>query len=59
MNRNLIMIIDDDAEALEMMIRQLESLYDAEGYSSGEEALEALKTARGGGSRILFFLTYQ
>lgn len=48
MNRNLIMIIDDDAETLEMMIRQLESLYDAEGYSSGEEALEALKTARGG-----------
>ncbi len=48
MNRNRIMIIDDDAETLSLMVKQLESLYDAEGFSSGEDALEALKRARGG-----------
>lgn len=48
MNRSRIMIIDDDAETLDMMVRQLEALYDAEGFMSGEDALDALKRARGG-----------
>ncbi len=48
MNRSRIMIIDDDAETLDMMVRQLEALYDAEGFLSGEDALAALKRARGG-----------
>lgn len=48
MNRSRIMIIDDDAETLEMMVRQLEALYEAEGFLSGEDALDALKRARGG-----------
>jgi len=47
MKRNRIMIIDDDAETLNLMVRQLENLYDAEGFSSGADALEALKRARG------------
>lgn len=47
MNRSRIMIIDDDGETLSLMVKQLESLYDAEGFSSGEDALEALKRTRG------------
>ncbi len=47
MNRSRIMIIDDDAETLNMMVKQLEPLYDTEGFSSGEDALDALKMARG------------
>lgn len=47
MNRNRIMVIDDDAETLDLMVRQLEALYDTEGFSSGEDALEALKRTKG------------
>lgn len=47
MNRNRIMVIDDDAETLDLMVKQLEALYDTEGFSSGEDALEALKRAKG------------
>lgn len=47
MNRSRIMIIDDDGETLSLMVKQLGSLYDAEGFSSGEDALEALKRTRG------------
>ncbi len=47
MNRSRIMIIDDDAETLNLMVRQLDALYDAEGFSSGIDALEALKRTRG------------
>ncbi len=50
MNHSRIMIIDDDAETLDMMVRQLGALYDAEGFLSGEDALEALK--RTGGRRL-------
>ena len=50
MNHSRIMIIDDDAETLDMMVRQLGTLYDAEGFLSGEDALEALK--RTGGRRL-------
>ena len=46
MNRNRIMVIDDDAETLNLMVRQLEALYDADGFSSGEDALEALERAK-------------
>ena len=42
MNRSRIMIIDDDAETLDIMIRQLDALYDTKGFSSGEDALKAL-----------------
>jgi putative two-component system response regulator len=42
------MVIDDDSETLKLMINQLEALYDTEGFSSGEDALEALKCAKGG-----------
>ncbi len=48
MNRSRIIIIDDDAETLEIMVRQLEILYDAEGFSSGEDAIEALQRAKEG-----------
>ncbi len=56
MNRNRIMVIDDDAETLDLMVRQLEALYDAEGFSSGEDALEALKRAKEGGYPDLILL---
>lgn len=42
MNRNRVMIIDDDTESLGLMIRQMEVLYDVTGFTSGESALEAL-----------------
>ncbi len=45
MNRNRIMVIDDDGETLNLMVKQLEALYDADGFSSGEDALEALERA--------------
>ena len=47
MNRNRIMVVDDDAETLNLMVRQLESLYDTEGFASGADALEALDRAKG------------
>ncbi len=50
------MIIDDDAETLNLMVKQLEALYDAEGFESGEDALEALERARGGGYPDLILL---
>ncbi|MBR2530601.1 MAG: DNA-binding response regulator [Lachnospiraceae bacterium] len=43
MNRRRIMIIDDDAETLDLMIKQLDALYDTQGFSLGKDALEALK----------------
>lgn len=46
MNRNRIMVIDDDGETLNLMVKQLEALYDADGFSSGEDALEALGRAK-------------
>ena len=46
MNRNRIMVIDDDGETLNLMVKQLEALYDAEGFASGEDALEALGRAK-------------
>ena len=46
MNRRRIMIIDDDAETLDLMIRQLDALYDTKGFSSGEDALNALNCAK-------------
>ena len=42
MDRKRVMIIDDDAENLNIMVRQLETLYDVKGYLSGEEALSVL-----------------
>ncbi len=40
------MVIDDDGETLNLMVKQLEALYDAEGFASGEDALEALERAK-------------
>ena len=48
MNRRRIMIVDDDAESLNMMMKQLEVLYDVIGFSSGESAIEALDRAPAG-----------
>ncbi len=48
MNRNQIMIIDDDAETLNLMTKQMEVLYDVRAFPSGEEALEALKNTNEG-----------
>ena len=47
MNRKRVMIVDDDAETLLLMTRQLETLYDVTGYRSGEDALEALSRVMG------------
>ncbi len=41
------MIIDDDLETLELMIKQLEILYDVMSFSSGEEALKNLENREG------------
>ncbi len=43
MNRRTVMVIDDDLETLELMIKQLEILYDVTSFSSGEEALKNLE----------------
>ena len=48
MDRKRVMIIDDDAKMLSLMKSQLEALYDVQDFSSGEKALENLRT---GGSR--------
>ena len=48
MNRRRIMIVDDDAESLNMMMKQLDVLYDVIGFSSGESAIEALDRAPAG-----------
>ncbi len=48
MDRNRIMIIDDDAETLDLMTKQMELLYDVRAFLSGEEALEFLKIAGAG-----------
>lgn len=40
-----VMIIDDDDETLTLMLRQLEALFEVKGYTSGEEALDALRSA--------------
>ena len=45
MKRKRVMIIDDDAETLELMLRQLESLYNVEGFTSGLDAIEVLERA--------------
>ncbi len=46
MSRNRIMVVDDDGETLNLMVRQLEALYDTEGFTSGQDALEALGRAK-------------
>lgn len=43
MTHNKIMIIDDDAEVLSLMKKQLAMLYEVEAFSSGKEALERLR----------------
>lgn len=48
MDRNRIMIIDDDAETLDLMVKQMELLYDVRAFLSGEEALGFLKIAGAG-----------
>lgn len=45
MERKRVMIIDDDAETLELMMRQLEALYHVEGFTSGSDAIEVLERA--------------
>lgn len=45
MDKKRVMIIDDDSETLNLMVNQLDVLYDAEGYTSGEDALKALNNA--------------
>lgn len=45
MERKRVMIIDDDAETLELMMRQLEIIYHVEGFTSGLEAIEVLERA--------------
>ncbi|MCR4891041.1 MAG: response regulator [Lachnospiraceae bacterium] len=42
MNRNTVLIIDDDREMLDLMKRQLETLYDVHVSESGERAIELL-----------------
>ncbi|MCR4807161.1 MAG: response regulator [Lachnospiraceae bacterium] len=42
MDRNRVMIIDDDEETLGLMMGQMEALYDVTAFTSGESALEAL-----------------
>ncbi len=44
MDRKRVMIIDDDAETLTLMVRQLEAIYEVKGFTSGEEALNTLNT---------------
>ncbi len=44
MDRKRVMIIDDDAETLTLMVRQLEAIFEVKGFTSGEEALNVLKT---------------
>ena len=43
MDRKRVMIIDDDAETLPLMVRQLEAIFEVRGFTSGEEALNTLK----------------
>lgn len=50
MNKKRVMIIDDDVETLNLMVYQMESLYNVTGFTSGEDALEALNRAVGGAS---------
>jgi putative two-component system response regulator len=45
MDRKKVMIIDDDAATLNLMVSQVEALYDVKGFTSGEEALDALCSA--------------
>lgn len=45
MEKKRVMIIDDDAETLELMMRQLEIIYHVEGFTSGLEAIEVLERA--------------
>lgn len=42
MDKKRVMIIDDDAEMLSLMKKQLEILYEVEAFASGEKALEHL-----------------
>ena len=44
MNRKRVMIVDDDAENLNLMVKQLGALYDVEGHTSGRDALNALNS---------------
>ena len=45
MDRKRVMIIDDDSATLTLMVKQLEALYAVDGFTSGEEALNALEIA--------------
>ncbi len=54
--RKRVMIIDDDAEMLGLMVQQLETLYNVIGFTSGEDALEALNRAVKGGLPQLILL---
>lgn len=56
MNKKRVMIIDDDVETLNLMVYQMESLYNVTGFTSGEDALEALNRAVGGGLPQLILL---
>ncbi len=56
MNKKRVMIIDDDVETLNLMVHQMESLYNVTGFTSGEDALEALNRAVGGGLPQLILL---
>lgn len=42
MDRKKVMIIDDDTESLETMVKLLDALYETAGFSSGESALTSL-----------------
>ena len=42
MEKNRVMIVDDDEETLGLMMQQMSALYDVTGFTSGESALEAL-----------------
>ncbi len=56
MEKNRVMIIDDDTETLRLMSEQLETIYNVTAFTSGEDALEALNRAVGGGMPQLILL---
>ena len=56
MSKKRVMIIDDDVEPLNLMVRQMEAIYNVTGFTSGEDALEALNRAVGVGMPQLILL---
>ncbi|MBQ7481823.1 MAG: response regulator [Lachnospiraceae bacterium] len=56
MSKKRVMIIDDDVETLNLMVRQMEAIYNVTGFTSGEDALEALNRAVGVGMPQLIVL---